>query len=70
MTWLVLESYAEEREGYTPSYRASIERRMPIDGDAVRARVRGEIVETTFDAQLGFLDADGCAVEPDEIELP
>ena len=62
--WLCLETYAEERDGWTPSYRADIDRRLQVsDGEEQRVRrSNGEELVATWEewpGWKGWLDANG-----------
>ena len=71
--WLNLETYAEERDHWTPSYRASIDARWPLDGDEQRVRLAdGSEVTATVDRcdhRYSWLDADGQELDVVAVEL-
>ena len=70
--WINLETHADERDHWTPSYRASIDARWPLDGDEQRVRlVDGSEVTATVKKRWGYswLDADGQELDVVAVEL-
>jgi len=71
--WINLETHADERDHWTPSYRASIDARWPLDGDEQRVRLAdGSEVTATVEHHRGYrwLDADGQELDVMAVELP
>jgi len=70
--WLNLETHADERDHWTPSYRASIDARWPLDGDEQRVRLAdGSEVTATVERHRGYrwLDNDGRELDVVAVEL-
>lgn len=72
MTWLNLATHAEERDHYTPSYRARIDAAWPLDGDEQRVRLAdGSELTATVERRWGYrwLDEDGAELEVVAVEI-
>ncbi len=73
--WLDLGIYAEERDGWMPSYRARIDRALHVGhGDEQRVRLSSgrELLATWSDgncAYRGWVDADGRELDVVAVEI-